>query len=177
MKHFSTLTVLSVVGVLLLASNVANAGSGAKVSVEIPRLTVAEYHPPYVAVWVAGENHQVAANLAVWYQRDHHQGEGEKWLKDLRQWWRRSGRSLDMPVDGFSGATRRPGKHGLDPKQISSAFARLTPGTYQLIVEVAREVGGREVQRIDFQWPPDAAKKLTAQGSREMGEIVLQLTP
>lgn len=177
MKQLSIFTALSVAGILLLASNVANAEPDAKVSMEIPRLTVAEYHPPYVAVWVEGENHQVAANLAVWYQRDHHHGEGEKWLKDLRQWWRRSGRSLDMPVDGFSGATRRPGKHALDPKQVSSAFAKLSPGTYQLIAEVAREVGGREVQRIDFQWPPEQAQTLTAQGSREMGEVLLKLTP
>ena len=33
--------------------------------VEIPRLDVAEYHRPYVAVWIEREDASVAANLAV----------------------------------------------------------------------------------------------------------------
>ena len=35
------------------------------VRIEIPRLNVAEYHRPYVAVWVEGPDQKVAANLAV----------------------------------------------------------------------------------------------------------------
>ena len=37
------------------------------VSVQIPQLKVAEYHRPYVAVFVEGAGGQHAANLAVWY--------------------------------------------------------------------------------------------------------------
>lgn len=146
-------------------------------AVEIPRLNVAEYHPPYVAAWIEGEGHRVAANLAVLYEVDHRSGEGEKWLKDLRQWWRRSGRSLELPVDGISGATRRPGHHELTFDADSPALAKLNGGDYQLVVEAARESGGREVQRIDFSWPPQSAQTLSAQGEREIGEIALQLTP
>ena len=61
-------------------------------TVEIPTLKVAEYHRPYVAVWIEREDHSVAANLAVWYDVKKADGEGTKWLKDMRQWWRRSGR-------------------------------------------------------------------------------------
>ena len=39
------------------------------VNVEIPQLNVAEYHRPYVAIWVEGADQKVAANLAVWYQQ------------------------------------------------------------------------------------------------------------
>ena len=50
---------------------------------------------------------KVAANLAVWYQIDGpEEGFGTKWLPDLRQWWRRSGRNLEFPVDGLTSATR-----------------------------------------------------------------------
>lgn len=38
------------------------------INVEIPKLNVAEYHRPYVAVWLEGADQKVAANLAVWYQ-------------------------------------------------------------------------------------------------------------
>jgi hypothetical protein len=82
-------------------------------SVEIPRLDVAEYHRPYVAIWLEGSGQQHVADLAVWYDLKLADAEGEKWLKDLRQWWRRSGRNLQMPVDGVSGATRAVGTHAL----------------------------------------------------------------
>ena len=59
------------------------------VNVEIPSIPVAEYHKPYVAVWVEGADQTIAANLAVWYQV---RGDHTKWLPDLRQWWRRGGR-------------------------------------------------------------------------------------
>ena len=61
-------------------------------TVTIPRLDVAEYHRPYVAVWIEREDRSVAANLAVWYQqkpaKDAQSGKmeaGTKWLADLRQ--------------------------------------------------------------------------------------------
>src|SRR5690606_10447352 len=82
-----------------------------EVSVEIPRLDVAEYHRPYVALWLEKPDQSHVANLAVWYDLKMKNKEGEKWLKDLRQWWRRSGRGLEMPVDGVSGATRPVGQH------------------------------------------------------------------
>lgn len=51
------------------------------IDVELPRFDVAEYHKPYVAIWIAKPNHSVAANLAVWYQQeDGPEGEGETWL-------------------------------------------------------------------------------------------------
>ncbi|MAA73896.1 MAG: hypothetical protein CMN28_04225 [Salinisphaeraceae bacterium] len=162
---------------LALCAQVAIAAPAARLGIEIPRLGVAEYHPPYVAAWIEGDGHRVAANLAVWYQLDHKGGEGEKWLKDLRQWWRRSGRGLEMPVDGLSGATRRPGQHTLVFSAEDNALSDLSPGDYQLVVEAAREVGGREVLRIDFQWPPQQAATLSARGERELGDITFELIP
>lgn len=143
-----------------------------EVTIEIPRLSVAEYHRPYVAIWVEKPDQTVAANLAVWYDQQTNKNEkGTTWLKDLRQWWRKSGRDLAMPVDGVSGATRPSGAH-----QITFRGAKgLAPGSYQLVVEAAREVGGRELLRIPFEWPKAAAQPATAKGQHELGQVQLRV--
>lgn len=147
------------------------------VSVEIPKLNVAEYHRPYVAIWVEGADQKVAANLAVWYQsKDTAEGHGTKWLPDLRQWWRKSGRTLSVPIDGVTGPTRPAGKHALsftDRQQLKG----LAPGQYTLVVEAVREVGGRELLKIPFTWPAKAAETGSAQGSSELGAVSLTVSP
>lgn len=151
------------------------------VKVEIPHLNVAEYHRPYVALWLERPDQSVAATLAVWYDGKKKDREGEKWLKDLRQWWRRAGRELQMPVDGISGATRMAGEQQLSFSDIdrknNASLAKLPPGDYLLMVEAAREAGGREVRKLPFQWPPKAAQHAVAKGDSELGAIALDLKP
>ena len=146
------------------------------VSVEIPRLNVSEYHRPYVAVWLEGAGQKVT-NLAVWYAVDMKNGEGTKWLKDMRTWWRKSGRELEMPVDGLSGATRPPGKHQLAFAGDKGPLAGLQAGEYTLVIEAAREVGGREVLRVPFQWPPSGPAKADAKGETELAAVAVELKP
>ncbi|WP_028240250.1 DUF2271 domain-containing protein [Stutzerimonas azotifigens] len=148
-----------------------------EVGVQIPRLNVAEYHRPYVAIWLERPDQQHVADLAVWYDLKLKDDEGEKWLKDLRQWWRRSGRQLDMPVDGLSGATRAVGTHQLKFDSTRPPLAGLEPGDYRLVVEAAREVGGRELLRVPFSWPVDGPQSAQAQGETELGTVTLTLTP
>lgn len=145
------------------------------IRVEIPRLDVAEYHRPYVALWLEKPDQSHVANLAVWYDLKMKDKEGEKWLKDLRQWWRRSGRSLEMPVDGVSAATRAVGTHQLSYKGSEAPLQSLPAGDYNLVVEAAREVGGRELLRVPFTWPQPATAK--AQGTSELGAITLTVKP
>src|SRR4051794_10646234 len=38
------------------------------VAVELPKLEVAEYHRPYLAMWIEREDASFVANLSVWYQ-------------------------------------------------------------------------------------------------------------
>lgn len=149
-----------------------------EVIVEIPRLNVSEYHRPYVAVWVQDENRKVSANLAVWYQLDSAGGEvGTKWLPDLRQWWRRTGRGLELPVDGVSGATRPAGTHQLTFSQTDKQLSNLNPGKYTLVVEAAREVGGRELLEIPFTWPVEKTFKEEVRGKEELGKVGLTIKP
>ncbi|WP_149499626.1 DUF2271 domain-containing protein [Roseiconus lacunae] len=148
------------------------------VNVEIPRLDVSEYHRPYVAIWIQTPERKVAANLAVWYQQSAGaDGKGEKWLPDLRQWWRRSGRGLEMPVDGISGATRPAGKHELSFDGKGKHLSKLKPGKYTLVIEASREVGGRELVEIPFQWPAKSQATETRRGEEELGSVSLKLTP
>lgn len=140
------------------------------VTVTIPRLSVAEYHRPYVAFWVEKDG-QPAKTVAVWYDYDMKANEGTKWLRDVRQWWRVSGRSLTFPAKGISSATRAPGTHKItfSRAQLGAAAA----GQYTLVVEASREVGGRELLRIPFSWPGQAGKGGSAQGKNELGLVAV----
>ena len=147
-------------------------------SIEIPTLPVAEYHRPYVAIWIAAADQQFVDNLAVWYDLKMKDNEGTKWLKDLRQWWRRSGRELSFPVDGVSSATRAPGEHLVRSSDAKGGpLSKLAPGSYQIVVEAAREVGGRELLRVPFTWPASAGQSAQARGEHELGKVVLNLAP
>jgi hypothetical protein len=167
---------LTILGAGLVAGSAQ--ASDVALEIEVPRLNVAEYHRPYVAVWVAQPNNRVAANLAVWYQLDDGpEGEGKQWLKDIRQWWRRTGRSLELPIDGVSGPTRAPGTHSLSFSGDAAPFGDLPPGDYVLHVEAAREVGGRELLRIPFTWGMASAFEQTIEGETELGTVSLKLIP
>ena len=144
--------------------------------VEIPRLAVAEYHRPYVAIWIEKADQSFAGNLAVWYDIKMRNNEGTKWLKDMRAWWRKSGRDLTLPVDGISGATRAPGEHTVQFAD-AAALGKLAPGEYQLVLEAAREVGGREQVKVPFVWPPKAATTTQARGEHELGAVSVTVKP
>lgn len=166
----------SLLAALALAGSSASAfAADLSVKVQIPSLDVAEYHRPYVAVWIENTDQSIASHLAVWYQTDKKKENGTQWLKDLRQWWRRGGREQQMPMDGVTGATRPVGEHTLSFKGDSKQLAQLAPGSYGLVVEAVREVGGREQVRIPFEWP-GKAQHATAQGKAELGTVTLDVT-
>ena len=175
----------------LLCLPALSAAGGLALSIDVPRIDVAAYHNPYVAAWIEREDNTAAANLAVWYQQKKGEarkgpdgkplrggGEsGTKWLPDLRQWWRRSGRTQTVPIDGVTGATRPPGRHEVQIDGADARIASLPPGNYRLVVEAAREDGGREVVKLPFAWPAKTSATQQAQGSSELGAVTLTLSP
>lgn len=170
-RIFKTSVALSaVVGLPAIAA-------GLDVTVTVPQLQVAEYHKPYVAVWLEKADGSVAANLSVWYDVKLKNAEGTKWLKDMRQWWRRTGRELTVPIDGVTQPTRPVGKHSLSFAEGRNPLPKLAPGAYVLHVEAAREVGGRELVSIPFEWPAKSAQALSAQGKSELGQVTLHIQP
>ncbi|MFN3230341.1 MAG: DUF2271 domain-containing protein [Asticcacaulis sp.] len=153
-------------------------------TVDIPKLNVAEYHKPYVSVWIETPAGAPVATLAVWYDVKLRNEEGKTWLKDMRQWWRKIGRGMTLPADGISGATKAPGRHTVSFAGTSPALARLPAGDYVLRVEAAREVGGREALDLAFTWDPKKApsksgglQTVTAKGQSELGLVSLSVKP
>jgi hypothetical protein len=143
------------------------------VSVEIPRATGASYHRPYVAVWIERPDNTAVRTLAVWYQQTANQeGDGKDWLKDMRTWWRRGGRALTLPADGISSATKAPGRHAVTVP--GARLSNLPAGDYVMVVEAARELGGREAVRVPFRW--GAANTARATGSTELGAVSVTVT-
>lgn len=162
------------------AIGVSGAGAPAlaadlNVTVEIPRLSVAEYHKPYVSIWIENPaDASAAGTLAVWYDADNREDHGAKWLKDMRQWWRKAGREMSFPADGVSGATRAPGPQKLVFAGSKGALKDLKPGQYNLVVEAAREVGGHEAVRVPFTWGK-SGKPASAKGSAELGAVTVSV--
>lgn len=144
--------------------------------IDIPQLQVAEYHRPYLTMWLERADGQVT-QLSVWYDQKKKDNGGTKWLKDLRQWWRKGGRDLDMPLDAVTSATRAPGIHTLSYTVGKAPLTTLVPGNYTLMVEVSREAGGREVVRLPFTWPVKEARTVSDKGMEELGNVSLQLKP
>jgi hypothetical protein len=145
------------------------------VKFELPQLNVAEYHKPYVAIWIEQADQGVAANLALLYDVKKKDNGGTKWVKDLRQWWRKAGRDLALPIDGVSGATRAAGVHTLTFGPARTGFDKLPPGDYKLVIEAAREAGGRELVRVPFTWPAKGKLVASSKGKEELGAVSIQI--
>ena len=143
---------------------------------QLPRMDIAEYHRPYVAAWIEKASDQsYAGTVALWYDLKKRDNGGAKWLKDMRSWWRKSGHDTTV-VDGVTGATRGAGDHTLNLLD-AQAVAALAPGQYVLVVEAARENGGRELARVPFEWPIRKAQSAKAQGRGELGAVSLDARP
>jgi hypothetical protein len=140
------------------------AASTVELTVTVPQLRVAEYHRPYVAIWLEQPGQAGIRTLAVWYDHDNRENGGTKWLADLRSWWRKGGRDA-KPADALTGATRAPGPH-----KARFDVGALKPGAYALVVEAAREEGGREVVTLPFTWSGRAATA-SGKGATELGAV------
>jgi hypothetical protein len=142
------------------------------VSLTLPRLTAAEYHKPYLAVWLERPD-ATPTTLALLYDVGKRNNAGAKWVNNLRMWWRASGRTMTLPADGITSATRAPGTHKLSFTAGRGGMPALTPGAYTLVVEVARESGGRELVRLPFAWSASGNASAKAAGKFELGAVTL----
>lgn len=150
---------------LLVAGTIALPAHAATISVTIPKVPVAEYHKPYVVGWLEPVAGGEAKTVFVWYDvKKGGREPGTKWLADLRSWWRKGGRSLKLPADGISGATRAPGTYQIRMPNVPA-------GQYVLKVEAARETGGRELVSVPITVP---SGKGAASGKTELGAVTVR---
>lgn len=151
----------------ITAAPPALARSGS-VTIEIPRVETRPYRNPYVAVWLEDENAAPVKMLAVFHDQSRI---GARWLPELRSWWRAGGRSMSLPADGVSGATRAPGRHMVEVGGLDA----LAPGRYSVVVEAAREKGGRELLKVPFELKPGKVVAAKAAGQGELGQIAVSI--
>ena len=148
-------------------------GAELALKLEVPQLNVAEYHRPYIAAWLENADQKVVANLAVLYDVKKKDNAGTKWVKDLRTWWRKAGRDVELPMDGVSGATRPAGVQTLNFAGARAGLDKLPAGDYKLVIEAAREAGGRELVRVPFTWPAKGKLAASAAGKEELGAVAI----
>ncbi|WP_396593980.1 DUF2271 domain-containing protein [Brevundimonas sp. R86498] len=146
------------------------------VTLEVPTIRTAAYHRPYVAVWIERPDQTAVRTIALWYEAGdtgRGEGTGEDYLKDVRTWWRKGGRAMALPIDGVTGPTRAPGRQTVTVP--GARLAALPAGQYNVVIEAAREQGGREVVRVPFTWG-GAANSASAAGTSELGAVRVAVT-
>ena len=128
-----------------------------EIELTLPDLDVQPYHRPYVAVWLETPERKHVTTLALWVQK-------AEWFKDLRQWWRKAGKS-DANFDGVSSATKRAGTYTINWDGNDLNGKSVIAGKYLLNVEVVREEGGRDYSRIELDLTQSG--KITIDGKNE----------
>lgn len=151
--------------------------AGLSLNVEVPKIDVLAYDPPYLAAWLEGADKKVVTTLTVWYGIKMRNNNGAKYLDGLRQWWRKTGRELQTPIDGVTGPTYPPGEYALDFIEGTQPLPKLPAGQYTLMVEVAREMGGHELIKLPFEWPIKKVTVVKDKGKTELGTVTLSLKP
>ncbi|BDF96052.1 MULTISPECIES: DUF2271 domain-containing protein [Pseudoalteromonas] len=131
-----------------------------EIELTLPDLDVQPYHRPYVAVWLETPERKHVTTVALWVEK-------AEWFKDLRQWWRKAGKS-DANFDGVTGATKRPGTYTINWDGTDLAGKAVTAGTYLLNLEVVREEGGRDYTRVELDLSKDG--KITIDGTKEFSQ-------
>ncbi len=151
-----------ILGVLIImVASCSVSAEQLEVSFELPSFDSANYHKPYVAIWL--ESKEKKETLLLWHLKE---SEKDKWLVDIRRWWRKQGRYGEVP-DGITGATKGPGKY-------KKSFNIDGVTKFKLFIEVVREDGGRSLvkQSIDFN-NNKTDYKLTA--DKEIGPIHIKI--
>ncbi|MCB5410899.1 DUF2271 domain-containing protein [Pseudogemmobacter faecipullorum] len=147
---------------------------GLSFAVTLPEMAASPYYRPYLAAWIETDARAAQGTVAVWYDTRLKDNLGTTFLRELRSWWRATGKSLDLPADGITGPTRAAGRHEVTLEAGHPALAALEPGEYVLAVEVTREDGGRDVLRAPFSW--GGAGSAEARGEGEITALSVTTT-
>ncbi|PAJ74066.1 hypothetical protein CJF42_12605 [Pseudoalteromonas sp. NBT06-2] len=143
------------------------AQSNLTVSLTLPEIATGQYYRPYTAVWIENNKGKHVKTLALWSEP-----KGQKWLKDIRRWWRKKGRSDSQWVDGISSATRPAGTYDLNWNLMTEENIQIKNGDYKVFIEVVREHGGRNLLKHSFSLNRNF--KTTLKPTAETGPIKIQ---
>lgn len=146
---------------MLVFTTVGAQAKSIEVSFELPSFDTPNYHKPYVAIWL--ESNEKRETLLLWHLNKETE---DKWLVDIRRWWRKQGRYGQAP-DGITGATKGPGKY----KKI---FDIQRETKFKLFIEVVREDGGRSLlkQSIDLS---GEKTEYQLKADKEIGPVIIKI--
>ena len=151
------------VGFLVSCSLPVLAEESVKIELTLPVTEGAMHYRPYVAVWVENEQGDVIKNLALWSKEP-------DWLKDMRRWWRKTGRYGGADIDAVSGATKRPGHYELVWDSLDADGNAVPAGRYTVHLEAAREHGSRSWVHTEIELG-QGQKQYAIEASEELGPI------
>ncbi|WP_334019611.1 DUF2271 domain-containing protein [Alteromonas sp. S015] len=137
------------------------------VDIVLPLFNIADYRGPYVSVWISDEKNHLIKSLAL-------RGTSERWLSELRTWWRRVGRQNEGLVDGFAGATKKNAPLHIEWDGLDDFGKNSNAQSLILHIEVAREHGGRSYEKIPFTFD-SLTSPITVTGADEIASITLSL--
>ena len=135
------------------------------IDITLPMFDIADYRGPYVSVWISDEKNRLIKSLAL-------RGTSERWLGELRTWWRRVGRKNEGLVDGFAGATKKNTPLHIKWDGLDDYGESVDASSLVLHVEVAREHGSRSYEKVPFTLT-DLASPKTVSGMDEIASITL----
>lgn len=141
-------------------------GFQAKIQFSLPKIDVAKYRKPYVAIWITDNKGKIVKNLLLL-------GTGENWLDQIRSWWRKQGRKSPSLIDGFARPTRRPGQYQLLWNGRDDFGQALPAGEYRLFAEAVREHGSYEKISLPFQLGQEP-QSVSKRGKKEIESLALE---
>ncbi len=109
---------------------------------------------PYIAVWIEDSSGKLVKTVSLW----HLQGR-DNWLNELKRWYQVSGGK-----DTGSSATRAAGSYTVAWDLTDLSGAKVSPGTYYVCVEAAREHGPYSLVRGQVSVAAPASTPLADQG-------------
>lgn len=151
--------------VLLSGLVLSATASELEIALQLPKISEGQYHRPYVAVWVEDSSEKSVRLIEIWREKP-------DWIKDLRRFWRKTGRADQPLVDARTGATKGPGQYRLRWDGKDDQGVAVPNGEYQLVIEAAREHGGRQLVKQKFNWDGTAVAVSVAAGN-EIGQVQL----
>jgi len=146
---------------VLLMGCVSAQAQEMEISFALPSFSTANYHNPYVAIWL--ESNEKKQTLLLWHLK---KGRKDKWLVDIRRWWRKQGRYGEVP-DGVTGATKGPDNY-------KTRFDISGVEQFNLFIEVVREDGGRSLlkQAINLK---DKQSEYKLAADKEIGPVTINI--
>lgn len=137
-----------------------------QIDLALPKPERGPYHRPYVAVWIEDKAEKPVRLIEIWREKP-------DWIKDLRRFWRKTGREDQALVDARTGATKGPGVYHLKWSGDDNSGNSVAAGEYLLVIEAAREHGGRNIVKQKFNWDGSAIDLSLPAGS-EIGAVTLK---